>query len=59
MNLYMVEVWNKINKFWDAYIVRANDVEDAIIATKWRLNEETDDCADGYDIVTINKVKED
>lgn len=59
MDLYEVEVWNKVDKFWDKYLVRAWSVADAKTMTRWRLNEETDEGADAYNIVTVNKVSED
>lgn len=59
MDLYEVEVWNKVDKFWDKYLVRAWSVTDAKTMTRWRLNEETDEGADVYNIVTVNKVSED
>lgn len=40
MDLYEVEVWNKVDKFWDKYLVRAWSVTDAKTMTRWRLNEE-------------------
>ena len=39
MDLYEVEVWNKVDKFWDKYLVRAWSVADAKTMTRWRLNE--------------------
>ncbi|MFQ9096707.1 MAG: hypothetical protein ACLR4E_08225 [Gemmiger formicilis] len=59
MDLYEVEVWNKVDKFWDKYLVRAWSVADAKTMTRWRLNEETDEGADAYNIVTVNRVSED
>ena len=59
MDLYEVEVWNKVDKFWDKYLVRAWSVADAKTMTRWRLNEETDEGADAYNIVTENRVSED
>ena len=59
MDLYEVEVWNKVDKFWDKYLVRAWSVADAKTMTRWRLNEETDEGADAYNIVTVNSVSED
>lgn len=56
MDLYEVEVWNKVDKFWDRYLVRAWSVTDAKTMTRWRLNEETDEGADAYNIVTVNRV---
>ena len=59
MDLYEVEVWNKVDKFWDKYLVRAWSVADAKTMTRWRLNEETDEGVDAYNIVTVNRVSED
>lgn len=59
MDLYEVEVWNKIDKFWDKYLVRAWSVTDAKTMTRWRLNEETDEGADAYNIGTVNRVSDD
>ena len=59
MDLYEVEVWNKVDKFWDKYLVRAWSVADAKTMTRWRLNEETDEGEDAYNIVTVNRVSED
>lgn len=59
MDLYEVEVWNKVDKFWDKYLVRAWSVANAKTMTRWRLNEETDEGADAYNIVTVNRVSED
>lgn len=59
MDLYEVEVWNKVDKFWDRYLVRAWSVTDTKTMTRWRLNEETDEGADAYNIVTVNRVSED
>ena len=59
MDLYEVEVWNKVDKFWDKYLVRAWSVADAKTMTRWRLNEEPDEGADAYNIVTVNRVSED
>ena len=59
MDLYEVEVWNKVDEFWDKYLVRAWSVADAKTMTRWRLNEETDEGADAYNIVTVNRVSED
>ena len=59
MDLYEVEVWNKVDKFLDKYLVRAWSVADAKTMTRWRLNEETDEGADAYNIVTVNRVSED
>lgn len=39
MDLYEVEVWNKVDKFWDKYLVRAWSVADAKTMTRWRLNQ--------------------
>ena len=59
MDLYEIEVWNKVDKFWDKYLVNAWSVTDAKTMTRWRLNAETDEGADAYNIVTVNKVSED
>ena len=59
MDLYEVEVWKKVDKFWDKYLVRAWCVTDAKTMTRRRLNEETDEGADAYKIVTVNRVSED
>lgn len=59
MDLYEVEVWNKINKFWDIYLVRAWSVTEARTMARQRLNEETDDGAQAYNIVAVKKVIED
>ena len=34
MDLYEVEVWNKVDKFWDKYLVRAWSVTDAKTMTR-------------------------
>lgn len=59
MDLYEVEVWNKVDKFWDKYLVRAWCVTDAKTMTRRRLNEETDEGADAYNMVTVNRVSQD
>lgn len=41
MDLYEVEVWNKVDKFWDKYLVRAWSVADAKTMTRWRLNSDS------------------
>lgn len=53
MKLYVVAVFNKVEKYADAYLVRANTKSDARDMAIYRLNDETDEKAIGYDIVSI------
>lgn len=55
MKLYIVTVFNKVEKYADAYLVRANDKSGAIVACKYRLDEETDEKAVGYSIIAVNE----
>ena len=58
MKLFIVTVFNNVEKYADAYLVRANDKIGAIAACKYRLDEETDEKADGYSIIAVNKYHE-
>lgn len=53
MKLYIVTVFNKVKKYVDTYLVRANDKSGAVAMCKYRLDEETDEKAVGYDIVSV------
>ena len=55
MKLFIVTVFNKVEKYVDAYLVRANDKLDAIDMCKYRLDEETDEQADGYSIIAADE----
>lgn len=55
MKLYIVSVFNKVEKYADAYLVRANNKSGALAMCKYRLDEETDEKAVGYDIVSVNE----
>lgn len=58
MKLYYVTVFNKVEKYIDSYLVRANDKFGAIVACKYRLDEETDEKAVGYSIIDVNQYHE-
>ena len=58
MKLYIVTVFNKVKKYVDEYLVRANDKFGAIVACKYRLDEETDEKAVGYSIIAVNEYRD-
>lgn len=55
MKLFIVTVFNNVEKYADAYLVRANDKFGAIVACKYRLDEETDERAAGYSVIAVNE----
>lgn len=55
MKLFIVTVFNKVDKYSDAYLVGANDKFGAIAACKYRLDEETDEKVVGYSIINVNE----
>ena len=55
MKLFIVTVFNNVEKYADAYLVRANDKLGAISACKYRLDEETDERAVGYSVIAVNE----
>lgn len=55
MKLFTVTVFNNVEKYADAYLVSANDKFGAIVACKYRLDEETDEKAVGYSIIDVNE----
>lgn len=55
MKLFTVTVFNNVEKYADAYLVSANDKFGAIVACKYRLDEETDEKAVGYSIIAVNQ----
>ena len=55
MKLYDVTVFNNVEKYIDSYLVRANDKFGAIVACKYRLDEETDEKAAGYSVIAVNE----
>ena len=55
MKRFMVTVFNNVEKYVDEYLVSANDKFGAIVACKYRLDEETDETADGYSVIAVNE----
>lgn len=56
--LYMVHVYNHVARFWDKYMVQAEDKQGAIDEARKRLDEETDDGSTAYSIDEIIQVKD-
>lgn len=55
MKLFTVTVFNNVEKYTDAYLVSANDKFGAVVACKYRLDEETDEQAVGYSIIAVTE----
>ena len=55
MKLFIVTVFNNVEKYVDEYLVSASDKFGAIVACKYRLDEETDETADGYSVIAVNE----
>lgn len=58
MKFYIVNVYNKVDKFWDYYEVLAKDPGDARNVAVQRLLDETGHGLDVYEVAHVYEVRE-